>query len=1567
MPFVKIFCFATLCYITAPFQVAITAEELVETVETVKNSAVDLVIVARVLSDTSPEQPTNHTNNKTLAGHEHDDHSGHGHHTRTLLYPFTLLLVGCVFALLPSKVPIPYTVLIFMFGVMSGVITTIFSQICVDGQPKEKRNCESQSQRYGQALAESATLAVDIDAHFMLHVFLPILIFESASAIDWHVFKRVMWNAVILAVPGLLLSTALTAVWLLFCQFGTEDSWQDSQSSLYMAFLFGAVLSATDPVAVVAILKDVGAEKSLSVSVEAESLLNDGVAVVVFLCLEKPIYFDDYLAPAEVVRSFMQMSIGGLAWGATCGVLMSWWLDLAYDMPMVELTITVFVAYFCFFVAELPSFHVSGVLANVGLGLCFSAYGRFKISPAVLHDLHGMWELLAFTGNTLIFGLSGLIIGNFVVLRSEFFKDPYFWANQVLLYVALNVIRLGVVALAYPLLRVTAVDGYKLNWKGCVVSVWGALRGAVGLALAMIVKGHANSGKLVCKNNETRSDIFQKYGCEQRDGSNTTRFEDFETFSDHMVVTVCIVVLLTLLINSTTMKPLIKRLKINNVSEERALMFDRAMEQLDKASLKKIQLLKKDPSLHCVDWSLVKNKRFLPPVLRNRRDNSRRIHISENMHLALVRSKRRSMHRNKHIRREARRRFLVAVRASYQKQFKKALLSGTGFRVLMDALDAAFDQGCNFSIEWDTICDSTAFLAVDEMVARTGLVNQANHATGLVYKSKMDKWCDCLKFFWKRKIGLSILYFYLRFRDVKCITWYLTRRILREIQHACDRASAYLLAREEACEVLSKIAESEADVAFYRSMAENGIKLAVDALTHCYRLFPEVTVSVETHRALLVVLTMQKLETHKLKNCGVLDEDEAANVTKAINRNIKNNRNKHRFCPNLRMPEKASTLREVPWLADVSDDIFNTVFTNSLSSVYKINDIILCTGEVPRCIYVVASGTISLTFGNREQEFLQYDDDASWPGQGYRRRVMSTITDEKHASGLDFSSPEEKEKENESARMAKQTVRRSTGAAGVNVHGVINMRVADTVLLQSQIPSPKAPSSKRSLFSKKQSAELDEDQNNSTQQRPLKHKFSRGDSAWDISHSSSARDKTVTTDAHKFRRPSEDASSLANDEDNSSMMTVTDSNINTYETGQTILDIVAGQTVGALAWIQDKDYASPFELRATSTSVEVYSIPISLIRESPKLRDALMTCAGRTIAFQVFTNNNHPSPFWHWTERSLKKHLTTWKVTRPGAYIEHKKHSEDASNASVSMEQSPSNESLGISEAERELQPLMCSSESKQQHVTRSGERIDAGVVADTNHEWFLCNFIQHLALVRGDIIKVEVGDSSYAASLSPSYSREHMQELISEDTANAARTGHRTVELCSAPMPLVPSAEAVAHLDDQSVVYYIHVDAWLCMPDRAEFHLVDNMEDLKLEWEELTGVNLSHEVRNLLAGHTQDVKKTQRILKIWHRSISATEAPRKRADSLAKTPASPETDSVKPPTPLPTLVLAEDAAASDQDPEAPTPVTAINMMPSGGDSEDQDIVYRFPSVQQDPMLLKKRVASPLPGQLSDM
>jgi len=505
---------------------------------------------------------------------------------------------------------------------------------------------------------------------------------------------------------------------------------------------------------------------------------------------------------------------------------------------------------------------------------------------------------------------------------------------------------------------------------------------------------------------------------------------------------------------------------------------------------------------------------------------------------------------------------------------------------------------------------------------------------------------------------------------------------------------------------------------------------------------------------------------------------------------------------------------------------------------------------------------------------------------------------------------------------------------------------------------------------------------NLTKQAILDHRMSRHNSAWRVSESSSARARTdtMTTDAHQFRRDTENISNSANSEVEATMMTVMDSSINTYKAGQTILDIVAGQTVGTLAWIHDEDYASPFELRATSTSVEVYCIPISVIRESPKIREAMMTSAGRTIAFQVFTNNTDPSPFWHWSSRAIKKHLATWKVIRPGANVVDDTAAELPSDPLLSMEANPSNESLGISEEERERQPLVAHSESKQQHANST---IETGSVADTGHEWFLCNFIQHVVLVRGEIIKVEIADSSHAAKLAPSYSRSEMQGLISEDVEKSAKTGHKAMHVHSAPMSLVPSAEAVAHLDDKSMVYFIHVDAWLCLPDRAEFHLVDNMEDLKLEWDELTGVDLNNDFRNLLAGNTQDVIKLQRVLKIWKRSMSAADVlsrkrvmsaaailSRKRSQSASTTPsessASPGNDSgILPPTPellptMPKLVLNEDAG----DLERVMPVTPASRS-LFGPADDTGNLFDFSSTRDSTSISRRETHSPLPGQLA--
>ena len=141
---------------------------------------------------------------------------------------------------------------------------------------------------------------------------------------------------------------------------------------------------------------------------QGESLLNDGVACVLFIALLEPVVKLTHLEGTEVARIFFTMTFGGIAWGLFTGFVATTLINLAYDRPIVEITITICVAYLTFIIGE--QIKVSGVLAIVTMGLLFSSYGHFAITPSVMHDMHHMWELLAFIGNSLLFGFSGIII-----------------------------------------------------------------------------------------------------------------------------------------------------------------------------------------------------------------------------------------------------------------------------------------------------------------------------------------------------------------------------------------------------------------------------------------------------------------------------------------------------------------------------------------------------------------------------------------------------------------------------------------------------------------------------------------------------------------------------------------------------------------------------------------------------------------------------------------------------------------------------------------------------------------------------------------------------------------------------------------------------------------------------------------------------------------------------------------------------------------------------------------------------------------------------------------------------
>lgn len=365
-----------------------------------------------------------------------------------LVFVIGTLLLGALLRAALRNRRLPYTVALLLVGVAAGGI--------------------HQLEFFGAESLIGGTLerVGHIDPHLILFLFLPTLIFESAYSMEPHLFLRMAPQVTLLAVVGLIISVLLTAVaasWLLTWGLGT-------------GLLFGALICATDPVAVVALLKEKSSRKRLETLIEGESLLNDGTAIVFF-----SLFYGFALgATAEVeamsvIGEFVWVVSGGLAIGLTVGWLMLWIIGKLINQPLIEITLSVAAAYLTFFISE--TLHVSGVVALVALALMFSTLGRTRISPEISHFLHQFWEMMSYLANTLIF----LIVGIVITAHARF-DSPQLWIALGLLYVLLTVIRAASVWALMPLLERTGVG---MTREKATVLVWGGLRGAVSLSLAL--------------------------------------------------------------------------------------------------------------------------------------------------------------------------------------------------------------------------------------------------------------------------------------------------------------------------------------------------------------------------------------------------------------------------------------------------------------------------------------------------------------------------------------------------------------------------------------------------------------------------------------------------------------------------------------------------------------------------------------------------------------------------------------------------------------------------------------------------------------------------------------------------------------------------------------------------------------------------------------------------------------------------------------------------------------------------------------------------------------------------
>ena len=386
--------------------------------------------------------------------------------TETLI--IELLLIASLVAIAVRRLRIPYTVALVIVGLV---------------------------------LTVQKPLELNLTPELILALLVPPLVFEAAFHINLRELQHNLPGILLLAVLGVILATLIVGGLVSLV----------TPLTLPVALVFGALISATDPVAVVALFRALGAPKRLGLLLEGESLFNDGTAIVLFN-LVLGIALTGNFHPVAGLVDFLRVSAGGLAVGFVSGWLTAR-LIARIDDYLIETTLTTVLAFGAYLIAE--RLHFSGVLAVVAAGLVNGNLGPQGMSPTTRIVLFNFWEYIAFLANSLVFLLIGLQV-NVPTLVANW--QPVLWA-----IVAVLISR---AAITYGLGWINNRVTEPIPWRWLHVLNWGGLRGAIALALALSLPAALGADR------------------------------------ERVQVMAFGVVLFTLLVQSTTMKPLVRRLGI---------------------------------------------------------------------------------------------------------------------------------------------------------------------------------------------------------------------------------------------------------------------------------------------------------------------------------------------------------------------------------------------------------------------------------------------------------------------------------------------------------------------------------------------------------------------------------------------------------------------------------------------------------------------------------------------------------------------------------------------------------------------------------------------------------------------------------------------------------------------------------------------------------------------------------------------------------------------------------------------------------------------------------------------
>jgi monovalent cation:H+ antiporter, CPA1 family len=370
------------------------------------------------------------------------------------------LIVVAISQPVATWLKLPQSVVLAAIGIGIGALPAIAAQLGLPGQID---------------VAANLFAKLPVNSAIFIYVFLPLLVFEAGVATD---VKRTIEDA----APILVLAVVATLITAAAIGFAL---WPFAHVPLVVCFLLGSIVATTDPAAVIAVFRDLGAPRRLSWLVEGEALLNDAAAIALFILLLGFIQAGREPSAIAGLSQFALLFAGGGVFGYVGGRLLLWCMRHVSGDRLAEGTLTLAFAYLSFIVAE-RLLHVSGVVAVLGAGLTFSALGPSRIAPENWSFLSELWEQIAFWARSLIFLLASVLVPS--LLADVGLHDIVLLS--VLIAAAFGARAFALFVLLSPMERLGLTQRIDLNYKLAII--WGGLRGALTLVLALAITEHSS-------------------------------------------------------------------------------------------------------------------------------------------------------------------------------------------------------------------------------------------------------------------------------------------------------------------------------------------------------------------------------------------------------------------------------------------------------------------------------------------------------------------------------------------------------------------------------------------------------------------------------------------------------------------------------------------------------------------------------------------------------------------------------------------------------------------------------------------------------------------------------------------------------------------------------------------------------------------------------------------------------------------------------------------------------------------------------------------------------------------